>query len=262
MLSKPATKKDTWFKELRGPFLKDALPAITRFESAIGLLPKSFQQSWVERIGEQLEASICKTLNIKDDKYFDPTALGVLAAQSSNCFEMNFAPVIKSSGATPEMVKRMKRLCRLINPCQKILGRFHRRVRRVIDRQPYDVQIAFHNGYHRALEKRMYQAHNPIFFETKATRLYCVLLFLAPWMHQVKSVAMLHEILSKFKGALWISVDPKRLQKLCQRIGLTFRKPGCPCKAEQIKQAIPFSSQKSPLRSSSASGQWRAISRA
>jgi hypothetical protein len=93
--------------------------------------------------------------------------------------------------------------------------------------QPFEVQIAFLNAHARAAEKKMFQKDNPVFWETPASRLYLTLMFLAPWMHQVKSVRHLHEIMLPRLGTI-VGRDPKRLEKVCERIGLKFRERGRP----------------------------------
>jgi RNA-binding protein YlmH len=154
----------------------------------------------------------------------------VIAAQATNCSRLDFAPVIKSSKASQEAAAGMKKVCDRVKPLQRALGAICPRILRVMAKAPLDVQVAFFNGYNRALQKRMYCGRSPIFFETTATRLYVILVLLAPKMHHVKSVAMLHRILCKALGDRVVG-DIKRLEKLCQRIGLTFRKAGRPPKS-------------------------------
>lgn len=45
---------------------------------------------------------------------------------------------------------------------------------------------------------------------------------------QLNSVAQLHSVLSQAVAPFGIVVERKRIEKLCQRIGLRFRKPGRP----------------------------------
>jgi hypothetical protein len=149
--------------------------------------------------------------------------LGILAAQSANCSEMNLALQLKGKKLKPRISRGMKKVLSLVTPMQEALGRMSRKIMRVMDRQPWEAKIAFYNGYSRGLEKKMFQRENPVFFENTTTRLYMTLLFLAPWMHQVESVNHLHRLLHPHLGPI-VGDDPKRLEKVCQRIGLRFCK--------------------------------------
>ena len=217
-----APKKETWLKELRGPLLKAVSPACRKFGKA-GPLPECYQEPWAVRIVELIEGSICKVFNLKSEIDSDAMTLGILAAQGANCAEMNLAQQLKGKKLKPRISRGMKNLISLVSPMQETLGRMSRKIKRVMERQPWETQVAFFNGYSRALEKKMFQGPNPVFFENTTTRLYLLLLFVAPWMYQVRSANHLYELLHPHAGAV-VGPDPKRLEKVCQRIGLRFRK--------------------------------------
>jgi hypothetical protein len=194
-----------------------------QLEKAIGPVPAWVEQPWALKIGDLFDASISRTFNIKRDSNIDPLILGILTAQSANCSEMNFVPLLKAKNVS----HKAKKLPSLVSPLQRMLGQLSQRILRVMARQPAEIQIAFQNGYARALAKKMYTGVNPIFWETPATRIYCVLLMLAPCMHRVKSVSHLHKILTvilgeSVVGALNDVKQSKRLGKLCERIELRF----------------------------------------
>jgi hypothetical protein len=221
--AKTSPKKETWLKELRGPVLKAISRSFRKWDKAVGLPPKCYDEPWAVRIGELIEGSICKVFNIKSDPDCDAMTLGILAAQGANCAETNLCLQLKGKKLKPRTARGMRNLISLASPIQEALGRVSRRIMRVMDRQPWETRIAFHNGYARGLGKKMFQGPNPVFFENTTTRLYVMLLFLAPCMHQVRSVNHLHGLLFPHLRAI-VGEDPKRLEKVCERIGLRFRK--------------------------------------
>jgi hypothetical protein len=221
--AKSSVKKETWLTELRAPCLKAISRSTRKWDKLAAVLPKCYDEPWVARIGELIEGSICKVFNIKSESECDAMTLGILAAQGANCAEMNLALQMKGKKLKPRVSRGMKHLITIVTPLQQVLGRISRRMMRVMDRQPWEAKVAFYNGYSRALEMKMFQGSNPVFFENTATRLYMALLFLAPWMHQVRSVNHLHGLMHPHFGPM-VGDDPKRLEKVCQRIGLKFRK--------------------------------------
>jgi hypothetical protein len=223
MSNKLSKKTDAWFRELRGPVLKSLASETSRIAKAVGPVPAWAKQSWVRKIGELFEASINKAFNLKNDSCIDPYTLGILSAQLANSSEINFKPSLKAK----KIVPRVAIFPGLMNPLQKTLGSLSQRISRVMDKQPWEMRVAFINGYSRGLEKRMYTGQNPIFWENTATRLYALLLLLAPWMHQVKSVNHLHKLLCPRLESI-VGRDPKRLEQVCRRIGLKFRERGRP----------------------------------
>ena len=221
--ARSAPKKETWLKELRGPLLKAVSPACRKYDKAAASIPKCYQEPWAVRIVELIDGSICKVFNLKSEIDSDAMTLGILAAQGANCAEMNLSLQLKGKKLKPRISRGMKNLISLVSPMQEALGRMSRKIKRVMERQPWETQVAFFNGYSRALENKMYQGTNPVFFENTTTRLYLLLLFVAPWMHQVRSANHLHELLYP-RARVIVGNDPKRLEKVCQRIGLRFRK--------------------------------------
>jgi len=223
MRDRTPPKKETWLKELRGPVLKTCGPLYIKCEKMAALLPDCYRESWVAEICRLINASINKVFNLKDDGNCEASTLGILAAQSGNCAEMDFRRGYSPKNLTPLAKRSVKELINFASPMQEALGRMSRKIMRVMDRQPWETRVAFHAGYARALDKKMFCGANPVFWENTPTRLYLLLLFLAPWMHQVRSVNHLHELLYPRARAI-VGDDPKRLEKICQRIGLRFRK--------------------------------------
>jgi hypothetical protein len=221
--ARTSSQKETWLKELRGPILRTCGPVCARVENVAASLPKCYDEPWVAEIGRLIDASINKVFNLKNDDSCDATTLGILAAQGRNCAEMDFRRGYDPKNVTPRAERGIKKLISFASPMQKALGRMSRKIRRVIDRQPWETQVAFEDGYARALAKKMYCGANPVFWEDTPTRLYLLLLTLAPFMHQVKSVNHLYGLLYPHAPAI-VGHDPKRLEKVCQRIGLRFRK--------------------------------------
>lgn len=65
---------------------------------------------------------------------------------------------------------------------------------------------------------------------TPATEIYLVMLHFWRRVDGMKSVHELHQWLIRVFGSQRIG-DLKRIEKICQRIGLSYRKPGRPRKA-------------------------------
>jgi hypothetical protein len=236
---KSEKKIGTWNKEVRR-FLRKELGGCEDFGKLFDLAP-----SWVKKIIERLEASINRGYNLREDSEDQVFKLGIVAGHFAAWSEASFKAPKEVGKSVPKLKKMLKELPTVISPVQKHFAKLSEEIRVIMNKQPAMIHLRFNSGYERAMQKRIYTGKEPGFWETSSTKIYILLLLMAPIMPRIKSVAMLDKILSSVPG-LWKSSDPKRLQKLCQRIGLTFRKPGSPPEAERAKSRHPTSSPKFP----------------
>jgi hypothetical protein len=239
---RPEKKIGTWYKEARRLFQKE-LGTQDSFEPIFEAAP-----NWMRNIFGRIEASLNRAYNIRNDSNDPVLKLGIIAGHFGTISEADFKLPKKAGRSLPDLEKALKKLPSIMTPIQESLAKWSLDLRTIMAKQPPVVQVSFNNGYERALKRRIFTGKEPAFWETSSTKLYVLLLLLGPWMHTIKSVAMLDKILSKVGNGIWTSSDPKRLQKLCQRIGLSFRKRGSPPKSEQVKKFYPISSRKSPRR--------------
>lgn len=63
--------------------------------------------------------------------------------------------------------------------------------------------------------------------ETSTTKIYGMLVMHSDFIPRLQSVRELHEWLQMMLGKYVVS-DLKRVEKICERIGLSFRPPGRP----------------------------------
>jgi hypothetical protein len=94
--------------------------------------------------------------------------------------------------------------------------------------QTYDDMTDFLSGYSDAFSRkpRTFQVGN---IGNPTFEIYVFMLMFWRAIGNMDSVRQLHEVLVKVFGAPRIG-DQKRIEKICQRIGLSFRKPGRPKK--------------------------------
>ena len=87
-----------------------------------------------------------------------------------------------------------------------------------------DFLLGFADGFSR--KPKSFQPGN---LGNPTFEIYLFMLMFWRMIEQMDSVRQLHEILVKMFGANRVG-DQKRIEKICQRIGLSFRKPGRPKK--------------------------------
>ena len=165
-------RKETWYRSFRSIVRKTLEPAGARFEKQLVPIPAWAMQPWYLELCNRLGAAINQSLNLKDDDEASPAVLGILCAQAENCSAMRITPVFKETNASATTRRHSRRMWKLITPLQEAFGKVAGKIMRVMERQPYDVQIAFHNAYCRASERKMFQKGNLVFWETPASRLY------------------------------------------------------------------------------------------
>jgi len=244
MPSMPKTKrtgKAGWFKELRAPVVKSLFPIGQELEDAIAQLPK-----WARNIVELMGASMERAYNIKEDsESAKVTAISIMCGHFAAFEKIKIKPAIKRKGVSPQMEKALKELPGILTPFQENFGKLGKKIYRVMLKQSPEVVIPFLNGYHRALEKKIYSINEPVFWETTATRIYIVLLMLIPVMPKINSVSHLHKLLILILGESVIgrvndSKQSKRLGKLCERIELKFPRgrPKAEVKAPPISPTV------------------------
>jgi len=214
-------KKAAWFKQVQ----RAIIPMISHGECFDQILDSA--PAWARNACNQLEKSFSRAYNIKDTDT-NATKLGIMAGVLDSCSKIDFKGLTKRKTQSSDLSKALKMLPSAFKPIQKIQGTVALKFENIIRKQPIATQIEFHHAYERTISKKIHADNEPAFWETSATRIYIFLLLLSPWIHKVQSVDMLDKILSRPGNGLWVSSNPKRLQKLCQRIGLKFRKPGRP----------------------------------
>lgn len=217
-------KRDTWYRELRGPVLKQLEPLANDFEKYLNA-----GSQWMREIMDRFEGCINRAYNLKEDSDCGPLKIGLVAGYLAWSSEIDFTPDLKGRKMSPSVSKKLKKIPGFMRPTQNVCWEISRKIYNVMGRQSVEIQIAFLNGYHRALDKPRFSGQAPVFWESTATRIYVALLLLAPSMDKIKNVSHLYKILTPILGVSALGPlnevkQCKQLGKLCERIGLKFRK--------------------------------------
>ncbi len=115
-----------------------------------------------------------------------------------------------------------------------IVLRASRRCIAIALRQRLNDAKEFLAGLSKALEKGSLDSHGSLIGATTATEFYWVLLLIGPRLrYEVASLAHMHQLCRRWFGQR--AGDLKTTEKRCQRVGLTFGKPGRPKKGRTAR---------------------------
>jgi hypothetical protein len=104
-------------------------------------------------------------------------------------------------------------------------------------RQPLREMAQFFLGMARALEKGSLDARGGLVGATTATDFYCIVICIGPRLtNEVRSLAHMHRLCVRWFGQR--AGDLKTTEKRCQRIGLSFGRPGRPKKPDRNRKRI------------------------
>jgi hypothetical protein len=144
------------------------------------------------------------------------------------------AAKIESTKFTPEQIEHgLKVLDGLVRVWYPALRRLAKRALCSCVDQPYEDMTEFLLAYSEAFSRKpkkpgMADIGNP------TTEIYFFILTFWRAVSALRSVHQLHQNLVKVFGPHRVG-DLKRIEKICQRIDLRFRKPGRPKRAETIQ---------------------------
>lgn len=225
-----APDREAWLKRLSAEMEK--LGPLMPFRNP---LPESEGPAWVSRSEELLSVSMFPAAKLRDDKKITPKRMGALIGhQCSNAVWMmeSFPSEEPKSpdqavNVKPEEQKRWEAiLTTLHEQWYPAMRRFAKRALCSCVDQSYEDMVDFLQGYADGFARKPKTSD----IRQLGSSVFEILLFLiwnAKAVDRLNSIAHLHQVLVKSLGPYRVG-DLKRTEKICQRIGLQYRKPGRP----------------------------------
>jgi hypothetical protein len=228
-------RRDKWLKRLGREFLN--LDGPFPFN---GPLPSEKSPEWVDRVEREYIAATYSRADVKNITRLTPKSFGAfLGYQCAYAVWMveTFDDDIEKAGEHPEKLIDLKLTAAQNEKGLLMLRRFsawYEALRRLAGRalkscvyQPYPDMSDFLTGYSQAFSKKPKLGASWGDFGNGAFRIYHFMLLHWHTVEHLDSVRSLHDLLRKCLGESLVG-DLKRVEKICQRIGLHYRKPGRP----------------------------------
>jgi len=228
-------QRDKWLNRLAREFLMlDGLFPFREFG------PENDCPQWVGRVEEEYFAATFRGANLNGATKFTPTGLGgflgyqcayaVWMVESLNEkieSESRNAEKYKDVVVTKEKREEIVRLFRRFNDWYGALRRLAGRALKSCVYQPYEDMSGFVAAYSRAFSRKPKLGAGMGDFGSSNFRIYHFMLWHWRAVAQLDSVRALHDLLRRSMGEYRVG-DLKRVEKICQRMGLHYRKPGRP----------------------------------
>jgi hypothetical protein len=207
------------------------------------ILPDAEYPEWVRRVEGEVAGVLLPVAKVKQVDALTPKQMGALLGHSCAMavwtlewlFEKVDEAEVEAQNSTDERELEAEEI-----PDKLRFDKWYVQMRRVakialclsVD-QTYEDMSEFLVGYSNAFVRK------PKTFKigemgSTSFEIYIFLLLFWRFVNQLKSVSQLHQVLVKIFSAHRVG-DLKRIEKICQRIGLHYRKPGRPKKAEIIQ---------------------------
>jgi hypothetical protein len=185
--------------------------------------------AWARRVEQEIEKGLFPGLNIDALATISPAHLGtVLGQQCANFASLaSVGECLQKLPAGPSANEaQMKRAtARASDKLTGITQKATRHALRLALKQPHAEAAPFFQAFADAFARQP-SGHGSN-LGTTAFPVYLWLLILQPLMPQFQSIGQLHDVLKKILGRD-LAGDRKRIEKICQRLGLRFRPPGRP----------------------------------
>jgi len=237
-MSETATQFDIWQRQ------KEWLTRLAReFERVEKLLPVRFWPEdveipkWVESVERELSLVLLPAVKLRQANYVvTPKRMGALIGHGCGMAvammewfasdeQITVADVAKPSN---DEIKQAEELNRSVTTWYNAARRLAKLSLCSCVDQPYEDMRDFLLGYAEGFSRkpralRASEIGNPTF------EIYLFMMIYWRVVEQMSSVRQLHESLVTVFGSSRVG-EQKRIEKICQRIGLSFRKPGRPQK--------------------------------
>ncbi|MGA3283428.1 MAG: hypothetical protein ABSD57_03070 [Verrucomicrobiota bacterium] len=206
-------------------------------------LPDNEYPDWVRNVEREFSAAMLPVAKIKDFNVVTPKNMGALLGHSCAMAIWLLEWVVEGSkklevevkNCTNEPDLKAEKL-----PAKWRLDKWYRAMCRLAKNalrssvdQTYEDMSEFLLGYSNAFARKP-QTFKIGDFGNTTFEIYLFLLLYWKSVVQLKSVHDLHQVIVKILGAHRTG-DLKRMEKICQRIGLRYRKPGRPKMRQTIQ---------------------------
>jgi hypothetical protein len=228
-------QRDKWLNRLAREFLM--LDGLFPFKDVV---PKNDCPQWFGRVEEEYFSALCRGVDVKGAKKFTPTGLGgflgyqcayaVWMVESLDAqieIELRNAEKDKDVALTEEKREEVIRFFRRFNDWYRALRRLAGRALKSCVYQPYEDMSGFVTSYGRAFSRKPRLGAGMGDFGSSNFGIYHFMLWHWRAVEHLDSVRALHDLLRRSMGEHRVG-DLRRIEKMCQRNGLHYRKPGRP----------------------------------
>jgi hypothetical protein len=229
----PAKHREGWLRKLADDFIKleSSMPMVN-------FLPDEGLPKWVENMEREVGASLYPVAKLKEELKLTPRRLGAIIGHQCAIavWLMEWLAAELTKPQTVDMSKLRPEQLRQGEEClAKLTDDFYPALRRLAKRalcscvdQPYGDMKEFLLAYAGAFAQKP-TGRGLGGFGSTAIEIYNFMLFHWRIVDRLDSAHHLHEVLGKVFGTYRVG-DLKRTEKICQRFGLHYRKPGRPRK--------------------------------
>lgn len=233
-----AKHRQEWLRRLADEYVKlETTMPITNF------LPDEGCPKWVENLEREVGATMFPAAKLKEELKLTPRRLAAIIGHQCAIAvwlmewlaeELEKPQTVDDSKLTPEQIKKGEEFfIKLTEQWYPALRRLAKRALCSCVDQPYDDMKEFLLAYAGAFaQKPTGSGLNSL--GSSAFEIYNFMLVYWRIIDRLNSVHHLHEVLVKVFGP-YRTGDLKRTEKICQRIGLHYRKPGRPRKIQTIQ---------------------------
>ncbi len=227
------SERARWLNRLGGELVK--LDELFPEELGVGRLPDEACPAWEEKVAGEIARILMPGAELKGTTKFTPKQMGaILGHQCANgvwmveLFEAQAAAALntRQKSVSDADTERGKAFSEKFSAWYSGLRRLAKRSLCSCVDQPYEDMTNFLGGFAEGFSRKPKTSGIGQFGSTNF-EIYVLLMMYHPFIEQLGSVSALHGWLRKVMGE-YRTGDLKRIQKICQRIGLRFRKPGLP----------------------------------
>ena len=234
-----AKHRQEWLRRLADEYIKleSAMPMMENF------LPDEGCPKWVENIELEVGATMFPVAKLKEELKLTPGRLAAIIGHQCAIGvwlmewledELEKPQSVDNAKLTPEQIQKGREiLIKLTDDWYPALRRLAKRALCSCVDQPYDDMKEFLLAYAGAFAQKP-TGPGLRGLGSSAFEIYNFMLFYWRIIDRLNSVHHLHETLVKVFGP-YRTGDLKRTEKICQRIGLHYRKPGRPAKIKTIQ---------------------------
>jgi hypothetical protein len=228
-------ERDKWLNRLAHEFL--TLNGLFPF---MEVFPMENCPEWVHRVEVEYLVAVHPDADLKGATRFTPARMGgFLGNQCAYAVWMleSFDAMIEYAMKHPEKIKDFVERKEEYEQGQNMLRRFvewYKALRHLAGRalkscvyQPYEDMSGFLAAYSKAFSKKPRLGAGMGDFGSTTFGVYHFMLWHWRAVDQLDSVRALHDLLRRSMGEHRVG-DLKRIEKICQRVGLHYRKPGRP----------------------------------
>jgi hypothetical protein len=226
-------RRKQWLRRLAEEYIK--------LESSMpveNFLPDKGCPGWVEKVEREVGATLFPVAKLKEEPNLTPRRLGAIIGHQCAMGvwltewlqkELEKPQVLDNTKLTPEQRKEGEAFfLKLAEEWYPALRRLAKRALSSCVDQSYDDMQEFLLAYSTAFARKPV-GYSWGRFGSSAFEIYNFMLLYWRIVDRLESVRHLHEVLVKVFGP-YRTGELKRTEKICQRIGLSFRKPGRPSK--------------------------------